>query len=119
MAGQAGSMGPCQAQAGGASSSGSGPAQLAAIGGSSAEVCDVSVSFVCRRKKPSAVVAAEFLPLLCLVLPFITKVGSRLPSTKFERSNCHLTRRIVPRFDILSSGNGTVQYIFLEVLVKH
>lgn len=43
-----------------------------------------------EKKRPSAVVAAEFLPLLCLVLPFITKVVSRLPSTKFECSNCHL-----------------------------
>lgn len=42
------------------------------------------------KKKPSAVVAAEFLPLLCLVFPFITKVGSRLPGTKFECSNWHL-----------------------------
>lgn len=42
------------------------------------------------KKKPSAVVAAEFLPLLCLVLRFVTEVGSRLPSTKFECSNCHL-----------------------------
>lgn len=80
---------------------------------------------LCAGKKPSAVVAAEFLLLLRLVLPFIQKWAPGyllvLPSSKFEcvfklpSPPC----RTVPCFGILGSKNCTAEYVFfLQVLVK-